>query len=50
MSVNVVDTVKMFAFTTPWVVEEPVSPGLLSMPEDTEVLAYPDVAQLQTSV
>lgn len=33
----------MFAFTKPQVVEEPVSPGLLAMPEDTEVLAYPDV-------
>ena len=46
LSVNVVDTVKMFAFTKPQVVEEPVSLGLLAMPEDTEdteVLAYPDV-------
>lgn len=42
LSVNV-DTVKIFAFTKPQVVEEPVSPGLLAMPEDTEVLAYPDV-------
>lgn len=43
MSVNVVDTIRMFAFTKLWVVEEPVSPGLLSIPEAAEVLAYPDV-------
>lgn len=43
MSVNVVDTIRIFAFTKLWVVEEPVSPGLLSIPEATEVLAYPDV-------
>ena len=42
LSVNVVDTVKMFAFTKPQVVEEPVSPGLLAMPEDVtaETLTY----------
>ena len=33
----------MFAFTKPQVVEEPVSHGLMAMPEDAEVLAYPDV-------
>lgn len=42
LSVNVVDTVKMFAFTKPQVVEEPVSLGLLAMPEDVtaETLTY----------
>ena len=41
LSVNV-DTVKIFAFTKPQVVEEPVSPGLLAMPEDVtaETLTY----------
>lgn len=43
LSVNIVDSIKMFAFTQFQVVEQPVRLGLLSVPEDTEVIAYPDV-------
>ena len=43
LSINVVDTVKMFASTQFQVVEQPAGPCFLAMPVHTEVLSYPDM-------
>ena len=50
LPVDIIDTCKMFALTKFQISEEPVCFGLFTVPDDTEVFAYPDMVVYASGV